>query len=99
MNIRALRERSPDHPALEKYAQVAELLCHRSFSCSSDALDALVALLREWTETLGLQRLGAFGVKLGQVDWIVANARGNSMLTNPILLTDAEIAEIVISRL
>jgi len=38
-------------------------------------------------------------VEPAHVDRVVANARGNSMLTNPVLLTDAEIARIVRARL
>ena len=99
VNLRALQARSPDHPALAKYAQASELLCRRSFATQSEAWAALVALLREWTNQIGLKRLGAFGVEPSHVDRIVANARGNSMLTNPVLLTDAEMAEVVRARL
>ena len=99
VNIRALRERSLGHSALEKYAQASALLCRRSFPNNEAAWAALIALLREWTETLGLKRLGEFGVEPSHVDRIVANARGNSMLTNPVTLTDGEIAEIVRARL
>jgi len=98
INLRALRERSPDHPALGKYAQAGEILCGRRFASGEEACARLLGLLREWTATLGLKRLGAFGVEPAHVDRIVANARGNSMLTNPILLTDGEIAELVRSR-
>ena len=99
VNIRVLQQRSPESPALEKYAQAATLLCHRSFSNTGEACSELIGLLREWTETLGLKRLGDYGVLPSHVDRIVANARGNSMLTNPVLLTDGEIAEIVRARL
>jgi len=99
VNVRALQERSPGHPALGKYAQIGEMLCRSTFANSGEACAGLVALLREWTERLGLQRLGAYGVEPGDVERIVANARGNSMLTNPVLLTDAEIARIVRARL
>jgi alcohol dehydrogenase len=84
---------------LGKYAVVAERLARRSFASQEDALGGLVPLLREWTQTLGLKRLGHFGAQAADVDRIVANARGNSMLTNPVLLADAEVAEIVRSRL
>jgi alcohol dehydrogenase len=99
VNIRVLQQGSPDSPALEKYAQAATLLCHRSFPNTGEACSELIGLLREWTETLGLKRLGDYGVLPSNVDRIVANARGNSMLTNPVLLTDDEIAEIVTARL
>ena len=99
INIRALEDRAPGHPALGKYAQIGELLCQSSFGSREEACAGLVALLRDWTETLDLQRLGAYGVEPGHVERIVANSRGNSMLTNPVSLTDAEIAEIIRSRL
>ena len=99
VNIRVLQQRSPDSPSLEKYAQAATLLCQRSFSNTGKACSELIGLLREWIETLGLKRLGDYGVLPSHVDRIVANARGNSMLTNPVLLTDGEIAEIVRARL
>jgi alcohol dehydrogenase len=99
VNVRALRERAPGHPALGKYAEVAALLAGRPYADPEAAQDGLVALLRDWTDRLGLKRLGDYGVASADVDRIVANSRGNSMLTNPVLLADAEIAEIVRARL
>ncbi len=99
LNIRALEERHPGHPALGKYAEVALLLSGQTFASQQEACAGLVALLREWTDRIQLKRLGGYGVELGAVDKIVANSRGNSMLTNPVLLTDAEIAELVRTRL
>jgi alcohol dehydrogenase class IV len=93
INIRALRQRVPDSPALAKYAQVGELLTGQR-----DA-DALVERLREWTGRLALQRLGAYGAQESHVERIVANCRGGSMQTNPLVLTDDEVAELVRLRL
>ena len=55
--------------------------------------------LHDWTERLDLPRLSAFGVTDADIGTIVANSRGSSMLTNPVKLTDEEIAEIVRRRL
>jgi alcohol dehydrogenase class IV len=99
VNIRALRERTPAGPALAKYAGIAELLCRRGFADQGEACSTLVDLLRDWTRRLDLKRLGDFGVTEDQVPKIVANARGNSMLTNPVTLTDAEIGAVVLARL
>lgn len=99
INVRALEGRSPGHPSLAKYAEIAALLGGHSYTNTQDACAGLVALLREWTDRIGLRKLGEYGVEPGHVDRIVANSRGNSMLTNPVLLTDAEIAEIVRARL
>jgi alcohol dehydrogenase len=99
LNVRALNERAPQHPALGKYAEVARLLTGQNFASTEAACAGLVALLRDWTDRIQLKRLSAYGVTDSEVDRIVANSRGNSMLTNPVLLTDAEIAELVRARL
>jgi alcohol dehydrogenase len=93
VNIRALSARAAGGPALAKYARVAEVLAGRPDP------DALVALLRDWTARLGLPRLSAFGVGAADVARIVAGSRGSSMKTNPVVLSDDEVAEIVMRRL
>lgn len=98
VNIRALRERAPDSPALAKYARVGALLTGVPHD-RADAADALVSLLREWTSRLKLQRLSAYGVVENDIGRIVANCRGGSMQTNPLVLTDGEVAELVRARL
>ena len=98
-NIRALSARAPAHPALDKYAHVAELLTGKRFAARDAAWRDLVATLEEWTARMQLPRLGAFGVLVDDVARVVAGARGSSMKTNPIVLTDAEIARIVHARL
>jgi alcohol dehydrogenase class IV len=59
----------------------------------------LIDVLSEWTERLSLPRLSKFGVCAADIAHIVANSRGSSMKTNPIELTDEEIATIVRARL
>ena len=56
-------------------------------------------MLHDWTRRLDLPRLGTFGVTEADVDRTVANSRGSSMKTNPIELTDTEIADVVRARL
>ena len=99
VNLRALRERAPDSPALEKYARIGALLSDEPPRDREEALSTLVEKLAEWTERLNLRRLGDYGVTENHVAKLVANARGSSMKTNPVLLTDAEIAEIARRRL
>jgi alcohol dehydrogenase len=98
-NVRALRAREPDHPALVKYARVAELLCGRVFASRLEAWHALVQLLRDWTARLQLPPLSRYGVTRGDLARVVANCRGSSMKTNPIVLTDAEVEGLLLERL
>lgn len=99
VNLSALNGRKPGHPALRKYAEVGRLLTRNATPSDAAACGALLHLLDDWTERLGLPRLGQFGVQETDVERIVANSRCSSMKTNPIKLTDAEIAGIVRARL
>ena len=99
INIRALQEREPYNPALAKYAQVGRLLTGRSEMDDATARSSLTALLAEWSERLHLPRLNGYGISTADFPQIVANSRGSSMQTNPIVLTDAEINAILMQRL
>lgn len=99
INIKALRERAPQSPALAKYARVGRLLLGDSRLHEQAACHALVSQLQMWSERMALPRLGAFGITVDDIPLIVAHARGNSMKTNPIWLADEEIEKIVSRRL
>jgi len=99
VNIRAMQVREPNNPALQKYAQVGRLLTGDKHSDDNAARAALIALLSQWSDVLQLPRLGAYGIIQDDLPHIVANSRGSSMQTNPIVLTDKEIAEILQRRL
>lgn len=94
VNIQALTERAHHSEALVKYARIAALLSQESVPSQP-----LWELLQAWTDRLGIARLGAYGVCETDIGKIVANARGGSMQTNPIVLTDDEIGAIVRARL
>lgn len=99
INLRALSAREPHNPALPKYAQVGELLTGASFATASAAQAALVALLRKWTQQLELPKLAHYGMLSTDIPRVVANSRGSSMKTNPLLLSDEELAELLERRL
>jgi alcohol dehydrogenase len=99
INITALLARQTDHAALTKYAQVGRLLTDRDDLDDQSAQTALVELLNDWSKKLELPRLGAYGIQESDFPLIVANSRGSSMLTNPIVLTDEEITAILDWRL
>ena len=99
INIRALQSREPEHPALIKYARLGELLTQNKYSNTTVACNALIKILTDWTERLGLPPLRNYGVTAADFDLIVKNSRGSSMKTNPIVLTDEEVGEILQMRL
>lgn len=98
-NIQAMREREPDNPALAKYARLGEVLCEKRHGTAEKSHAALIELLHRWTEQLHLQRLSDYGMSEGDFDHVVANSRGSSMKTNPIVLQDGEIRAIMEQRL
>ena len=98
VNINALQARDPEHPALEAYATVGRLFAGDQDLSRHAAWDALLEQLWRWTEDLQLERLSAWGVTQADHARIVANSRGSSMKTNPIVLQDEEIAAILAVR-
>ena len=99
VNIEALRVRAPDHTALEKYAQVGRLLSRNGQLDRDTAHTALLDILETWTRELSLPSLTEYGVTQADIPRIVANSRGSSMKTNPVLLEDHEIASILTTRI
>jgi len=83
---------------LGKYAQIGRLMTQQSFS-DAEARVALVETLEDWTRRLRLPRLGIYQVTHADIPRIVAHSRGSSMKTNPIELTDSEIAAVLLARL
>jgi alcohol dehydrogenase class IV len=99
VNINAMQQREQQNPALVKYAQVGRLLTGRDDLDDAGARAALIELLADWSECLQLPRLNGYGISADDFPMIVANSRGSSMLTNPIVLTDEEINAILVARL
>jgi len=99
VNIKSMLARDPNNKALAKYVRVAEVLCEKRIREPEAAWEELVKLLGEWTELLQLPRLSYCGITEEGLDKVVANSRGSSMKTNPIVLTDDEIRSILIDRL
>jgi alcohol dehydrogenase class IV len=99
VNINSMLSREPDNMALAKYARLGEVLCQRRHDSPATARDALIELLRDWTTRMQLPRLRDFGVQEAGLDHVVAHARGSSMKTNPIVLTDDELKTLLRTRL
>ncbi len=99
INIRSMQTREPNNQALAKYLHAAEILCEKRFIDPVTAFNTLIDLLAQWTEELALPRLSHYGLQSSGFDKVIVNCRGNSMKTNPIVLTDDDIWQILLERL
>jgi len=95
-NIRALRSRAPQSPALVRYAEIARWLTVRG-----DApLEQGVEWVRSLVTALGIPRLSAYGLAPAQVPEIVARAQqASSMKANPVVLTAEELSAALIEAI
>jgi len=98
-NIQALSACEPDGPALAKYADLGRLLADERGLGDEAAREVLLEILIEWTADLELPRLSEYGLTAADIPRIVANSRGSSMNTNPVVLTDVELAVVLQQRL
>ncbi|OLN25405.1 Alcohol dehydrogenase [Desulfovibrio sp. DV] len=95
-NIRALRHRAPDSPALCAYATAAAILTGAPDASPEDG----VAWLAETCRQLNAPKLSRLGVTAGDIPDIVAKAaRASSMQGNPIALTTEELTDIITAAL
>ena len=95
INIAALEARDPENRALNRYAVAGWLFGGRAGGDDREARSALVPALEGLTARLAVPRLSAFGITESSIPAILADSRGSSMKTNPIVLTDDEIAAIL----
>ena len=91
-NVRALRERDPGSPALDRYAAAARLLIGRDAATVEDA----VAWLRETVEALHVPPLGEVGLAPAQYAEVAEKAaRSSSMQGNPVALSGDELVAVL----
>jgi alcohol dehydrogenase len=95
VNIAALESRDPENVALSRYAAAGWILSGVAGATDAEARAALVPALTQLTARLGIPRLSAFGITEASIPALVADARGSSMKTNPVVLTDIEIAAVL----
>jgi alcohol dehydrogenase class IV len=91
-NHRALRDRAPDSPALDRYEQAARFLTGRDDARADDA----VAWLGDTVAALGVPPLGALGLSPAQHDEVAGKAaRSSSMRGNPVALGHDELLAVL----
>jgi alcohol dehydrogenase class IV len=92
VNIRALQERQPESEALERYAEVAQILTGNSHASAVDG----AVWVEELCSQLEVVPLGAYG--LTEVDFAELTekaSRSSSMKGNPVKLSPVELEEIL----
>jgi alcohol dehydrogenase len=94
-NLAALSAREPASPAMARYAEAGRIIGDRPDLDDVAARAILVATLDAWTVALDLPRLADYGVAPADLPALVADSRGSSMRTNPVVLDDAEIAAVL----
>jgi len=99
MNIEMLQASEPQSDALWRYAHVGKVLANNMKLSEQDGLETLLEVIEAWTHEMELPRLSKYGMAEADIPRVVANCRGNSMKTNPIVLPDEKVAEILANRL
>lgn len=95
VNLRALRQREPRHPALQKYDEAALLL-----DPDVQSADDLPAWIDRMRADLQIPRLSEYGVKASDVPSLCEKAaRASSMKGNPIQLTLSDLESILLAAL
>jgi alcohol dehydrogenase class IV len=95
-NLRALRQRQPDSPAIARYAEAACILTGKPTASAEEGV--------RWVEDLVLELqipgLRAYGVRETDVPELVEKGgRASSMKANPIVLNEEELGSILIRAL
>ena len=92
VNLRALRERAREHPALPRMTDVATLLTGLTEATPEDA----IAWLQELTTALSIPGLASYGLNQDEIaPMVAAGQQASSMRGNPIELRDEEVTEII----
>ena len=91
-NVEALKQREPQHPALQRYDEAAKIMNQSTATTIEHAMDRLTGLCMQ----MFVPGLEDFGVQAADFPVIVDKAKNaSSMKGNPIVLTDAELTEIL----
>ncbi len=90
-NLRALRERAPEHPAHARYRLVAEIVNGQA----GVEVDQGVVWVRELCRELGVRGLRQLGLTEDELPALVAKARtASSMRGNPVQLSESELIQV-----
>lgn len=92
LQIEALSDRFPDHPAMDKYAMLGELLASRPFEDREEAYASLVGTLRRWAARLEIPRIPLDEADVEKLVQDVLDNWDDGALAIPLLAEELEIA-------
>lgn len=91
-NLAALRARSPDSPALRRYGEVAQTLTGRLTATAEEGAEWVGKLVAD----LKIPALSTYGIRAENIAELVAKAaQASSMKGNPVVLTPAELSNLL----
>jgi alcohol dehydrogenase class IV len=96
VNIRALETRQPQHPALKRYAEIAQILTGEKDATAQDG----VKWVSDLVSALKIPRLVTYGMSEEKFSEAIEKTRNaNSFKGNPIALNDEELRKILVRAL
>lgn len=95
ININAMLAREPENTALKKHADVGRMMLDDDSLNDLDAREKLLQLLGKWSDILKMPKLSIYGVKKSDTSRLITNISGGSMSTNPIVLSRAELTQLI----
>jgi alcohol dehydrogenase class IV len=91
-NVRALKSRLPDAPALERYAEIAHILTGDALARAEEGIE----WVRQLTHTMSIPPLSEYGLTAKAHPVIIAGAKkSSSMKGNPVELTEQELVGLL----
>jgi len=95
-NVRALQQRAPQHPALSRYAEVAQMVTGNAAATLAEG----IAWVEKLCTDLAIPALSHWQLREADVPLVVTQAQNaSSMKANPITLTEDELHQIVAQAL
>jgi len=96
MNLKTLKERLPESPALEKYREVAVIITGKTDAKAEDG----IAWIADLCKKMQVPSLSDYGVKKEDFETLITKAsKSSSMKGNPIELTDKELEDLLTQAL
>lgn len=95
-NIENLDRENQNPVALQKFAKTGYLMSGREGNDIETGCGLLVDTLYQWTDQLGIPKLGEYGIEAFHLDMIISET---GQKNNPAVLSDAQLRQILEERL